>query len=220
MSSASTLVTDIVLVDDHEIVRRGMRQLFEREEDFRVCGEAATEVEAFDMVEALEPDLLITDLTLEGRSGLDLIKRVRAYHPELPILVVSMHDERIYARRVLAAGAQGYVMKRHADSEVLEAARRVRDGSVYVGRAARLPLEPAADAIGENGSLDILTDREFEIFLLIGQGFMPRHVAERLSLSVSTVEVYRQRIKEKLEIDSSTMLLRYAVRWCKDHGET
>lgn len=213
--SPSAEVTRVLLVDDHAIVRRGLQQLFEREPDFMVCGEAATETEAFDLVETLKPDLLITDLTLEGRSGLDLIKRVHTYHGNLPVLVVSMHDERLYAHRALAAGAHGYVMKRSADAEILEAARAVRDGLTY----SNGPTSNCTDRSGhEDNPVAMLTDREFEVFLLIGEGFTPRHIAEKLSLSVSTVEVYRQRIKEKLDIESAPLLLRYAVRWCRDRA--
>jgi DNA-binding NarL/FixJ family response regulator len=215
--SRSVDVSRVLLVDDHAIVRRGLSQLFEREPDFTVCGEAATETEAFDLIESLDPHLLVTDLTLEGRSGLDLIKRVHAYHEALPVLVVSMHDETLYAHRALAAGAQGYVMKRRADIEVLKAARMVRDGLIYsngnVGGPASSPDAPPG---GERDPVAVLTDREFEVFLLIGEGFTPRHIAEKLSLSVSTVEVYRERIKAKLALESSPLLLRYAVRWCKD----
>jgi DNA-binding NarL/FixJ family response regulator len=207
--------TRVLLVDDHAIVRRGLRHLFEREPDFTVCGEAATETEAFDLVETLDPDLLITDLTLKHRSGLDLIKRVHTYHEDLPVLVVSMHDERLYAHRAFAAGAQGYVMKRSADAEIIKAARAVRDGMTYckgsISCSADLPG-------GEAPPVTLLSDRELEVFLLIGEGFTPQHIAEKLSLSVSTVEVYRQRIKEKLDIESSPMLLRYAVRWCRDRA--
>ncbi len=208
-----------VLVDDHAIVRRGLRQLFERESDFTVCGDVATEAEAFDLVEALSPDLLVTDMTLDGRSGLDLIQRVHRYHPALPVLVVSMHDEDLYAHRALAAGARGYVMKRHADGEVVRAARAVRDGHVYTRGAIRSDAGPEVLLRDGRDPLAALTDREFEVFLLVGQGFAPRHIAEQLSLSVSTVEVYRERLKEKLDLKSSPLLLRYAVRWCKDQGE-
>lgn len=211
----SVEATRVLLVDDHAIVRRGLRQLFERELDFTVCGEAATETEAFDLVETLAPDLLVTDLTLEGRSGLDLIKRVHTYYGDLPVLVVSMHDERVYAHRALAAGAQGYVMKRSTDAEIVKAARAVRDGMAYCEKTIRCSADLPG---GEDSPVTLLSDRELEVFLLIGEGFTPQHIAERLSLSVSTVEVYRQRIKKKLDIESAPMLLRYAVRWCRDRA--
>jgi DNA-binding NarL/FixJ family response regulator len=211
----SVEATRVLLVDDHAIVRRGLRQLFEREPDFTVCGDAATETEAFDLVETLAPDLLVTDLTLEGRSGLDLIKRVHAYYGDLPVLVVSMHDERVYAHRALAAGAQGYVMKRSTDAEIVKAARAVRDGMAYCEKTIRCSADLPG---GEDSPVTLLSDRELEVFLLIGEGFTPQHIAERLSLSVSTVEVYRQRIKKKLDIESAPMLLRYAVRWCRDRA--
>lgn len=153
---------------------------------------------------------------LAGASGLDLIKRVHRYHPDLPVLVVSMHDEALYARRARAAGARGYVMKRGTEGDILEAARAVRQGHPYFNDlASDLP-----DSDGQTGdAVQHLTDREFEVFLLIGQGFTPRHIAAQLALSVSTVEVYRERLKEKLRLESSPHLLRYAVRWCKDQHD-
>lgn len=207
-------VTEVVLVDDHAIVRRGLRQILDTEPDFHVCAEAATESEAFDLVETLAPGLLVTDLTLEGRSGLDLVKRVHRYHPGVPILVVSMHEAELYADRALAAGARGYVMKRRSEEEVVRAARAVRDGQTYVGGGT---VSGAAEPLPSDGPLAALTDREMEVFFLMGQGYSPRHVADQLSLSVSTVEVYRERIKEKLNVASSPLLLRYAIQWCKDN---
>ena len=212
-------VTRMVLVDDHAVVRHGLRQLFECEPDFAVVGEGATEAEGFDCVEVFGPDLLVTDMTLDGRSGLDLIHRVHRYHPALPVLVVSMHDEVLYAHRALAAGARGYVMKRSTDGEVLRAARAVRDGHVYTDGTVQSETGPEKLLSNGRDPLAMLTNREFEVFLLVGQGFVPRHIAERLSLSVSTVEVYRERIKEKLDLGSSPVLLRYAVRWCKDRND-
>ncbi len=220
LDATQTGIAGLVIVDDHPIVRRGLRQLFDRQEDFSVCGEAGNETEAFDLVEALNPDLLVTDLTLEGRSGLDLIRRIHRYHPGLLILVVSMHEDWLYAQRAIDAGAHGYVMKQHADSDVLDAARTIRQGHLYWGKGARTSDTPRNSNTGSPSPVESLTDREFQVFLLMGQGFTPRHIAEKLSLSVSTVEVYRQRIKEKLAIESSPMLVRYAVRWCKDQPET
>ena len=205
----------IVLVDDHAIVRRGLRQLFEREPDFLVCAEADTGDEGFRAVERLAPDLLVTDLTLEGRGGLELTSQVHRYHPDLPVLVVSMHDEALLARRALAAGARGYVTKRRAEHVVVSAARAVLAGHLFVEG-----LTPPAGASGEGKAADpvsTLSDREFEVFLLLGKGYAPRHIADALSLSVSTVEVYRERMKEKLGVESSPLLVRYAVRWCRDN---
>lgn len=208
----------IYLVDDHSVVRRGLRQLFEHEADFCVCGEASSVTQALSEISELAPDLVLSDLTLEGRSGLELVQLLAAHHPHIPVLIVSMHDEQLYAQRTLAAGARGYVMKRHADGEVIQAAREVLAGRIY---ASETVWERIHVGLHPNGvpptPIDVLSDRELEVFLLIGQGFAPRHIAERLSLSTSTIEVHREHIKQKLGLESSPLLLRYAVRWCKDH---
>lgn len=202
----------IILVDDHAVVRRGLCMILEREPDLQVCAEAETLDEGFSAVERMAPDLLVTDLTLAGRGGLELVSLLRNHHPRLPVLVVSMHDADLVAERALAAGARGYVSKSRAEQEVVPAARRLLAGGTYVeGSQAvgTLPVDPVA----------VLSDREFEVFLLLGAGYAPRHIAEELSLSVSTIEAYRERMKEKLGIASSPLLLRYAVRWSRDQRE-
>lgn len=218
----------IFLVDDHPIVRRGLRQLIEREPQFTVCGEADNAADALLAIGELQPDLVVTDLALEGRSGLELIKQLRAHHPDLPILVVSMYDERLYAERVIAAGAQGYVMKRQTDELVVRAAREVLAGRLFASEEILEHLEvlalerdvPEATQPSGVSPLEMLTDRELEVFLLIGQGYAPRHIADTLSLSVSTIEVYRERLKDKLGLDTSALLTRFAVSWCRDHEPT
>ncbi len=204
----------VVLVDDHAVLRWGLRQLFEAEPDFTVCAEAATVEEGFQAVERLDPDLLVTDVTLGGRGGLELTGRVHRYHPDLPVVVVSMHDESLFAQRALAAGARGYVAKDRAERDVIPAARAALAGRTFFGGAVG---PPASDE--DTDPVTALSDRELEVFLLIGRGFAPRHVADALSLSVSTVEAYRERMKEKLGVESSPMLLRFAVRWCRDRTE-
>lgn len=201
----------VVLVDDHAVLRWGLRQLFEAEPDFAVCAEAGTLDDGFQAVERLTPDLLVTDLSLEGRGGLELTAQVHRYHPDLAVVVVSMHDETLFAQRALAAGARGYVMKSLADRDVIPAARAALAGKTFIDGAVGTPVSGAGD-----DPVAMLSDRELEVFLLIGQGFAPRYIAEALCLSVSTVEAYRERMKEKLGVESSPMLLRYAVRWCKD----
>ena len=208
----------VVLVDDHAVLRWGLRRLFEAEPDFAVCAEAATVDEGFRAVERLAPDLLVTDLTLGGRGGLELTGQVHRYHPGLPVVVVSMHDQALFARRALAAGASAYVMKHRAERDVIPAARAALDGRPFADGAAGPP--PAASGDGDSGDpVEALSDRELDVFLLIGQGYAPRHIAESLCLSVSTVEAYRERMKEKLGLDSSPTLVRFAVRWCKDRTE-
>lgn len=205
----------ILLVDDHPIVRRGLRQLFESQPDFTVCGEAEDIASALDAVARLKPDLALVDLSLKGRSGLELTRQLQAHHPSLPVLILSLHDEKLYGERALRAGARGYVMKRHADDEILHAARQVLAGHRYISLAVQQQLEGALDK--KKAAVSTLTDREFEVLVLIGQGYPPRHIADQLSLSVSTIEVYRQHLKEKLGLGSATELRRYAIAWFKDH---
>ena len=206
----------ILLVDDHPIVRRGLRQLFESQPDFTVCGEAEDIAGALDAVARLDPDLALVDLSLKGRSGLELTRQLQTHHPSLPVLILSLHDEKLYGERALRAGASGYVMKRRADDEILYAARQVLAGQRYLSPVVQQQLDKALDK--ETFDVNNLTDREFEVLVLIGQGYAPRHIAEQLSLSVSTVEVYRQHLKEKLGLGSATELRRYAIAWFKEYG--
>lgn len=215
----SSVIQRIYVVDDHPIVRQGLCHLFDREPDFEICGDAAGVGEALAGIPTARPDLVVSDLTLEGSSGLELVKSLVRHHPEIRVLILSMHDEELYAERALAAGAQGYVMKRHAEGEILHAAREVLAGRAYLSDTLRdrLAAQRLPDEKPGRSPVETLTDRELEVFRLIGQGYAPRHIADRLHLSVSTVEVYRERLKEKLHLDSSALLTRYAVRWSKDH---
>lgn len=207
MPSVSS-VRRVVLLDDHAIVRRGLRQLFEREADFTVCAEAETAAEGLHAVETEAPDLLVADLTLEGRSGFEVLHQIRQHPLPLSVLVVSMHDDLMFVDRALAAGADGYVTKRHAERDVIRASRAVLSGQTFVLGRVGPPLPSAEDPVAQ------LSDREFEVFLLLGRGYAPRHAAERLSLSVSTVEAHRERMKVKLGVQDSPTLVRYAVNWC------
>lgn len=209
----------VYIVDDHPVVRRGLRQLFEREQGFSVCGEAESVAQALMSVPASDPELVISDLSLGGRNGLELTRQLATHHPRVPVLIVSMHDEKMYAQRAIAAGAKGYVMKKHSEQEVVKAAREVLAGKIYLSDAIRPLVEENGDQNRDtSGSpINALTDRELEVFRLIGEGFPPRHIAENLNLSVSTIEVYRERIKHKMGLKSSPLLLRYAVSWCKDN---
>lgn len=194
--------------------------------DLTVAGEAATPGEVMDRINEAAPDLVLMDVTLDGGAvGLDLIRQLRDSHPEVMVLTVSMHDETLYAARSLAAGAQGYVMKRVPDEELLDAMRQVLDGRFYVSDAIRerLPLEaPGAEVPGGNGEatrpLDRLTDRELEVFLLVSRGFAPRHIAERLHVSVKTVESHRRNLRKKLGLENSAELKRYAIAWRVERG--
>lgn len=213
----------ILIVDDHPIVRRGLRQLIDGAAGLRVCAEASSAVEAIRTVDEVQPDLVITDLSLGETSGLELTKQLQARFPDVPVLVLSLHDEEVYADRALQAGARGYVMKRASDEHLLGAIRGVLQGRRVVSEAIEARLfEQQAEACpsSEEGSAptDGLSDREMEVFRLIGQGYAPRHIAERLDVSVKTVETHRQRIRQKLGLESAAVLARYAVQWHKDRG--
>jgi DNA-binding NarL/FixJ family response regulator len=211
----------ILLVDDHPFMRAGLAGLIERQPDLVVCGEAGNPAEAFRELARVQPDLVLTDLTMPGRSGLEFIKDLRAAQPTLAILVVSMHDEVVQAERALRAGARGYIMKEAGGENLLAAIRQVLRGEVYVSpRMSARILETLSGARprGSSSPIEKLTDREFEIFQLIGQGLSTRDIAGRLHLSTKTVDVHRSHIKEKLGLHDVTSLIRHAVRWVETQG--
>jgi len=205
----------VLLVDDHPIVREGLATRIEMEGDMVVSGMAETADQALDLIRQAEPDIVITDLSLSGRPGLELIKEIRASWAALPVLVLSIHDEELWAERVLRAGAQGYVMKSHATEKVMEAMRRVLAGGMWLsdnmsstllGRLTHHRQPPI-----HGMPLSTLSDRELEVFQMIGTGLSVKEIAQQLFLSAKTVEVHREHIKEKLGMRSSAELLRYAV---------
>jgi DNA-binding NarL/FixJ family response regulator len=210
----------VLIVDDHPVVRRGLRELLEDQEDFRVAGEAASEVEALDLAGSEPLDLALVDVSLQNGNGVELVKQLQNHHKKLPVLVISMHDERLYAERALAAGARGYVMKQAGDEEILRAVRRVLGGRFYLSGGTRERLFPLeAGELSEEGGetpVERLSDRELEVFLLVGQGYAPRHLAEELNLSVKTVETHRRHIRQKLDLESASELVRYAIAWSKE----
>lgn len=213
----------VLIVDDHSVVRRGLRQLVNEEPDLSAPWEAETAGEALHLVSQHLPDLVLVDVTLEGASGIELVKQLQAHHPEIPVLVISMHDEKLYAERALAAGARGYVMKRTPDREMLEAIRQVLSGRVYVSEKVRsrlFPLEAGFAPAEVSSPVERLSDRELEVFLLLGQGYAPRHIADELCVSVKTVESHRQHLKKKLNLESSAELTRYAIEWHKENAAT
>ena len=206
----------ILVVDDHPVVRHGLREFLAHEPDLEVCGEAADAQEALRMVESLSPDLMIVDISLNGTSGIDLIKRVRAQWPEVRMLVSSMHDEEFYADRALAAGAMGYVCKNEAVSSVLDAIRMVLHGTVYLSPAMTerilRRIRPAEGAESKSPVAG-LSDRELEVFEAIGRGRSTREIAGHLHLSVKTIETHRENIKRKLGLTGNTELLQRSCRW-------
>ncbi len=206
----------ILLVDDHPFMRAGLAQLIERQPDLCVCGEAGNPVEAFQQLAKCKPHLVLTDLTMPGRSGLEFIKDLRAVQAEITVLVVSMHDEVVYAERALRAGARGYIMKEAGGENLLAAIRQVLRGEVYVSPRMSARILEGISTIRPRGSsspIEKLTDREFEVFQLIGQGKSTREIALQLHLSTKTVDVHRSHIKAKLELGDVTALIRHAVRW-------
>jgi len=211
----------ILLVDDHPVVRRGLSQLINQEEDLKVCGEAVDRTEALERVRALRPDLAVVDISLRTSDGLDLVKDVHAERPDLPVLVLSMHDESVYAERVLRAGARGYIMKQEALERVLVAIRRILDGDVYLSDAmqSRLVRAAAATSPSDGPPLSKLSDRELEVFQLLGRGVPSREIAMQMNVSIKTVESHAARIKEKLRLGSSTELLQTATLWIVTEGK-
>lgn len=208
--------TRVFIVDDHPIVRQGLAQMINQEADLVVCGEAENAQEALEAVATLQPDLVLVDLSLKGGSGLDLIKSLKIHYATLPMLVVSMHDESLYVERVLRAGARGYIMKQEATDTMLSAIRRVLRGEIYVSdkMMTRILGKLVLD-VPETGSstLERLSNRELEVFRLIGEGQSTRHIAEALHVSIKTVESHRAHIKEKLHLQDTVDLVRHAVQW-------
>jgi Response regulator containing a CheY-like receiver domain and an HTH DNA-binding domain len=206
----------ILIVDDHPFMRAGLAQLIDKQPGMMVCGEAGDPAAAMKELEKGKVDLVLTDITMPGRSGIEFIKDLQAMYPKLPILVISMHDEVIYAERVLRAGARGYIMKEAGGENLLAALRRVLEGEVYVSpkmSARFLDNMSGRKPRGSTSPIEKLTDREFEVFQLIGQGKSTRDIAKQLNLSSKTVDVHRGHIKEKLGLQDVTALVRHAVRW-------
>jgi DNA-binding NarL/FixJ family response regulator len=206
----------LLLVEDHPVTREGLAQLLNQQSDLQVCGQAGTAPEALTAAELLKPDLVLVDISLGGRSGIELIKDLAGRYPTLPILVLSTHDELLYAERSLRAGAKGYVMKHERTEQVMAAIRLVLRGGVYLSEPMRdRLLHQAARGPGffQGSEVDQLSDRELEVFQLIGQGCTTARIAANLHLSVSTVETHRAHIKEKLKLANATELVRRAIEW-------
>jgi len=206
----------VFLVDDHPIVREGLKTLIERRDDLVVCGEAEDAKGAMRAIRETSPDLVITDITLKESDGLELTKDIKVYFPELPVIVLSIHEESTYCERALRAGAQGYLMKEVVSENVIEAIRTVIRGELYISETMSkrfLHKMVGGKKTEMQSPVETLSDRELEIFKLIGQGFKASHIAERLHLSVKTVETYRARIKEKLDLADAGELLQFAIKW-------
>jgi len=213
----------ILVVDDHPFMRAGLSQLIDRQPDLCVCGEAGDPATALQQMAKFPVDLVLSDMTMPGRSGIEFIKDILALYPKLAILVVSMHDEMIYAERVLRAGGRGYIMKEAGGENLLAAIRQVLSGEVYVSQklsAKILDNLSGKKPRGSSSPIEKLSDREFEVFKLIGDGKSTREIAAQLGISAKTVDVHRGHIKEKLELKDATALVRHAVRWVETQRVT
>ncbi len=211
----------LLIVDDHPIVRHGLVELISRQEGLMVSGEAEEAEAALALVQAKAFDIVLVDLSLQGLSGLELIKQVKEAYDNLPMLVLSIHDEAFYAERALRAGARGYVMKQEPVETILYAIRRVLDGEIYVSdRVSKKMLHKFIGGKPEReGSLvERLSGRELEVFQLIGQGYGTRQIAEMLFLSIKTIESYRAKIKDKLRLKNASELIQHAVQWVQTVG--
>ncbi len=213
----------ILVVDDHPMVREGIARLVDNEQDLMICGQADDAPEALKAISETKPDIVVVDVSLKSSSGIDLMKSIKAQYPKLPVLVLSMHNEALYAERALRAGAMGYIMKQEASENLLIAIRRVLGGQIYISdkvskRLIRQLARGRAD-IGTS-SVDNLSDRELEVFHMIGLGCGTSQIAEKLYLSIKTIETYRTHIKKKLNLTDSRELLQYAIQWVSSQKES
>lgn len=213
--------TRVMIVDDHPIVREGYKRLIEGEEGLEVCGEAEDMPQAIRIIHDIRPDLCIVDMTLKNGSGLELIKEVKAMYPEIRMLVASMHDETLFAERALRAGAMGYVNKQEATKQLAKAINQVMHDKIFLSEAMTdrmLCRSVGSDNYSDKSPIETLSDRELEVFELIGQGETTRNIAEKLHLSPKTVETYRENIKDKLNLENATELTRHAVQWVLENS--
>jgi DNA-binding NarL/FixJ family response regulator len=221
MKKNSKTAKRVLIVDDHPMMREGLAQLIEHEEDLCAANQADNAAQALQMIGSALPDLVLLDISLPDKNGLEVIKDIHAFDPKLPILVVSMHDETLYAERVLRAGGRGYIMKQEGGKKLMQAIRHVLSGQIYVSEkmAAKILAIFSGHRPDTRSPVEQLTDREFEVFQLIGQGQGTRQIAEGLHLSVKTVEVHRGNIKRKLELQSGNEVIRYAIRWAEARNQ-
>jgi DNA-binding NarL/FixJ family response regulator len=213
-ASKTTVQKKILVVDDHPMMREGLRAVIKHEPDLIVCGVAENAIQAMEAVPKLTPDLALVDITLPGKSGLELVKDLKALHPELPILAISMHDESLYAERMLRAGANGYITKQQPSEELVRAIRKVLGREIYVSKemSDKLLRRFSGQTAKMESPMEILTDREFEILELIGEGKSPKDIAQQLHISGKTVAVHSANIRQKLNLKTTAHLIRFAVQ--------
>ena len=206
----------VLLVDDHPLVREGLVNLISQQADLQICGEAGNEPQALELIRTVQPNVAIVDISLESGSGIELIKSIKAMFPAVTVLVLSMHDESLYAERALRAGARGYIMKREAAKKVIQGIRSVLAGQLYVSdKIAALMAEKFIEGrtAASTSPIEQLSNRELEVFELLGLGHNTRQIADHLHVGFKTVQAYCARIKEKLKLANATELLREAIRW-------
>lgn len=210
--------TQILLVDDHPVVRDGLTTIINHERDLNVCGEADDAHEALKAAAELKPDIVVLDISLKNSDGIELTKTIKSKYPKLPVVVLSVHDESVYAERALLAGAKAYLMKDAVSENIVKAIRTVLSGEIYVSNtiSKKFLHKIAGDkADTTKTTIENLSDREFEVFRLIGEGYKPSQIAKKLHLSVKTIETYRGRLKEKLNLNSAIEISQYAIKWAK-----
>ena len=210
--------TQVLIVDDHPVIRDGLVTIINHERDLNVCGQAEDAYIALKAVAELKPDIVVTDISLKSSDGIELTKNIKARYPRLLVIILSIHDESIYAERALLAGAKAYLMKDEVSENVIKAIRTVLNGEIYVSDAISKKFlhKIARDKAGiAKTPIESLSDREFEIFRLIGEGLKASQMAKQLHLSIKTIETYRSRIKEKLNLPNASELLQYSIRWAK-----
>jgi DNA-binding NarL/FixJ family response regulator len=223
MTYGSSIKADkfrILIVDDHPIVRRGLRELVADEPDLEVCGEAEDVAGALQQVEALSPDVVVIDLSLKGGHGLELIQEIKARKRPVKMLVSTMHDESLFAERVLRAGAMGYISKQESPDKIVGALRQVLRGEIYLSprMANRFLHRLASGQSFETSPIDSLSDRELQVFEMIGQGLATKQIARKLDLSPKTIEAHREKIKAKLNLKSGAELSRHATQWVLENA--
>lgn len=209
----------IYIVDDHPLMRKGLAMTIEKEIGFEVCGQSESAEKALSEMIDLKPDVAVVDISLPGMNGIELIKNVLHQEPDLKILVVSRHDEELYAERALRAGAKGYLMKLEAAEVMISALRQILNGGIYLSDkiGTKLIMKMASgNAAKSDNPLDLLSDRELEVFELTGKGLSTKEIADKLHISVKTVESHRANIKEKLQVDTANELMRHAVKWVEE----
>ena len=221
MSDLNPETHRLLIVDDHPLFREGLRQIIERDPDLNVCGEAANSAEALALIPGIHPDLVLVDISLGGSSGIDLIKAIKSQYDELPVLVVSMHEESLYAERALRAGAMGYIMKHEPGKTVKAAIHKVLGGEMYLSeKMSSTVISKFMRGQGDRPAspIELLSDRELEVFRMLGQGKGTRQIAHDLDITIATVNSFRNRIKEKLHLKTATEVMLHAIQWSREEA--